>query len=188
MKRIFVALLWALFAGAAPAQSPDTGGPKTMKTLVVYYSLTGKTEVVAQALARELGADLRRVEDAEPRAASWWFMISGSMAALRGVQAPIKPMDTGLQGYERVFVGSPVWAGSPSTPINTFMAQADFRGKDVIPFMTMGGKDAAGALQKMSERIEKKGGRIAGSFALSSGEATNEALAAQVREIAQRYR
>lgn len=159
-----------------------------MKTLVVYYSLTGKTEVVAQALARELGADLRRVEDAEPRAPSWWFMVSGSMGALRGAQAPIKPIDTSLQAYERVFVGSPVWAGSPSSPINAFIAQADFSGKQVVLFMTMGGKDAAPALRKMSERIEQKGGRITGSFALSSGEVTNEALAAQVREIAQRYR
>jgi len=188
MKRIFVALLCCLIAGVAAAQSSDMGGSRTVKTLVVYYSLTGKTDVVAQALAQELGADVRRVEDVEQRSATWWFMMTGSMAAIRGVEAPIKPIDTGFQGYERVFVGSPVWAGSPSTPINAFIAKADFSGKEVIPFMTMGGKDAAGALQKMSERIAKKGGKIAGSFALSSGDATNEELAAKAREIAQRYR
>ncbi len=188
MQRILAALLCSLLAGVAIAQNTDLGGAKAMKTLVVYYSLTGKTEVVAQALARELGADLRRVEDAESRAPTWWLMVSGSMGALRGAQAPIKPIDTSLQAYERVFVGSPVWAGSPSTPINAFIGQADFSGKQVVPFMTMGGKDAAGALRKMSERIEKKGGRVTGSFALSSGDVTNEALANQVREIAQRYR
>jgi hypothetical protein len=52
----------------------------------------------------------------------------------------------------------------------------------------MGSDDASGALKKMSERIEKKGGKIIDSFALSSGKATDEELAAKVREMAKRYR
>lgn len=159
-----------------------------MKTLVVYYSLTGKTDVVAQALAHELGADLRRVEGVEKPSVTWWFMMSASFAALRGAEAPIQPIDTGLQAYDRVFVGSPIWAGSPSTPINTFIAKADFSDKEVIPFMTMDGDDASSALKKMSERIEKKGGKIVGSFAFSSKDATNDELAAKTREMAQRFR
>ncbi len=159
-----------------------------MKTLVVYYSLTGKTEIVAQALARELGADLRRVEDVEPPTVNWWFIASAGFAALRGAESPIKPVDTSLQGYDRVFVGSPVWGGSPSTAINAFIARTDFSGKTVLPFMTMGGDDAAGALRKLGERIEKKGGKIAGSCAFSSGQATNEELAAKARETAQGLR
>jgi flavodoxin len=188
MKRILLALLYCLVAAATAAQTSDTGGPGIMKTLVVYYSLTGKTDVVAQTLARELGADLRRVEDVEKPTANWWFIMTGAFAAIRGVEAPIKPIETGFQGYDRVFVGSPVWGGSPSTPINAFIAKADFSGKQVVAFMTMGGDDAAGALKKLSERIEKKGGKIVGSFALSSGKTTNEELASRTREIAQRFR
>jgi flavodoxin len=159
-----------------------------MKTLVVYYSLTGKTDVVAQALAKEFGADVRRVEDVEKPSVTWWFIITGAISAIRGVKSEIKPIDTGFQGYDRVFVGSPVWGGSPSTPINAFIAEADFTGKEVIPFMTMGGDDAAGALEKMTERIEKKGGKVVGSFAFSSKSATNEELATKTRETAQRFR
>lgn len=159
-----------------------------MKNLVVYYSLTEKTHVVAQTLARELGADIRRVEDVEKPDVTWWFIVRGGFAAMRGVESEIKPIDTGFQGYDRVFVGSPVWGGSPSTPINAFIARADFTAKEVVLFMTMGSDDAAGAIKKMSERIEKKGGRIAGSFAFSTGKATGEDLAGKTREAAQRYR
>lgn len=188
MKAILAALLCCLLSGTAAAQTPGTEGPKTMKMLVVYYSLTGNTDVVAQALARELGADVRRVEDVEKPSGNWWFMISGSMSAIRGVESAIKPIDTSLQEYNRVFVGSPVWAGNPSTPINAFIAKADFTGKEVITFVTMGGNEGSGALRKMGERIEKKGGKIAGSFALSTKKTTNEQLAAKAREMARRFR
>jgi flavodoxin len=188
MKRNLVALLCCLIVGAPAAQTAGTQGPGAMKALVVYYSLTGKTDVVAQALAKELGADVRRVEDVEKPSVNWWFIITGAISAIRGVESEIKPIDTGFGGYDRIFVGSPVWGGSPSTPINAFITKADFTGKDVIPFMTMGGDDASGALKKMSERIERKGGKIVGSFAFSSKNATNEELAAKAREMAQRFR
>ena len=159
-----------------------------MRTLVVYYSLTEKTKVVAQTLAAELGADVRRVEDVEKPEVSFWFFVKGGFAAMRGVQSEIKPIDTSFQGYDRVFVGSPVWGGSPSTPINAFIAKADFAGKDVIVFMTMGSDDASGALGKMSERIGKRGGKVVGSFAFSSGKVADGELAAKTREMAMRFR
>jgi len=188
MKRLLITLLCCLFVGASAAQTAGAQGPRTTKTLVVYYSLTGKTDVVAQALAKELDADVRRVEDVEKPSVTWWFIITGAISAIRGAESEIKPIDTGFRGYDRVFVGSPIWGGSPSTPINAFIAKADFSGMEVIPFMTMGGDDASGALKKMSQRIEKKGGKIVGAFALSSKNATNEALAAKTREMAQRFR
>ena len=188
MKRILIALVGCLIAWAPAAQTSDLQVPRIMKTLVVYYSLTGKTETVALALANELGADVRRVEDVEKPSVTWWFIMTGAISAIRGAESEIKPIDTGFQGYDRIFVGSPVWGGNPSTPINAFIAKADFTGKEVISFMTMGGDDASGALKKMSERIEKKGGKVVGSFAFSSGKATSEELVAKAREIAQRFR
>jgi len=188
MKRMWVVLSCFLVAGAQAAETPGTQGALPTKTLVVYYSLTGKTHVVAQALAAALGADVRRVEDVEKPSVSWWFIVTGALAAIRGVESEIKPIDTGFQGYDRVFVGSPIWGGSPSTPINAFIAKADFTGKEVITFMTMGSDDSSGALKKFRERIENKGGKVVGAFAVSSGKATDEELATKAREAAQLYR
>ena len=188
MKRLWVAFLCCLLAGTATAETTDTQGAHGMKTLVVYYSLTGKTHIVALALAAELNADVRRVEDVETPSVSWWFYISAGFAAMRGKEAEIKSIDASFQGYDRIVIGSPVWGGSPSTPVNAFIARADFAGKDVILFMTMGGDDASAALKKMSKRIEAKGGRIVGSFSFTSKKATNEELVAKAREMAQRHR
>ena len=188
MKRIVIVVFCCLIAGATAAETVDTQGARNMKTLVVYYSLTGKTDIVAQTLAAELNADLRRVEDIETPSVSWWFYISAGFAAKRGKEAEIKPIDTSLEGYDRILIGSPVWGGCPSTPINAFIARTDFTGKEVLLFMTMGGDDASGALEILRKRIETRGGRTIGSLAFTSRKATNEELAAKTREIAQRYR
>ena len=188
MKRIVIAFFCCCIAGSAAAETVEVPGARSMKTLVVYYSLTDKTHIVAQTLAAELNADIRRVEDVTKPSVSFWFYISAGFRAIRGVEAEIRPIDTSFQGYDRVFIGSPVWAGSPSTPINAFIAKADFTGKDVVLFMTMGGDDASGALKKMTERITKKGGTVVSSFAFSSKKATNEELAIKTREMVQRYR
>lgn len=188
MMRIALVIFCCLFAEAHAAETTGILGERNMKTLIVYYSLTDRTQVVAETLAAEFNADIRRVEDAQKPSVSWWFYISAGFAAMRGKEAEIKPIDAGFQGYSRVIVGSPVWGGSPASPINTFISRADFTGKEVILFMTMGGDDASGALRKMGERIKKKGGTIAGSFALSSGKSSKEELAAKTREIAKGYR
>ena len=188
MKQILLAVFCCLIVEAQAEETAGTPGVRNMKTLVVYYSLTGKTHVVAQTLAAELNADIRRVEDVEKPSVSWWFYVSAGFAAMRGTEGEIKPIDTSFQGYTRVIVGSPVWGGSPASPINAFISRADFTGKDVILFMTMGGDDASGALKKMSEGIKKKGGTIVSSFAFSSRKSTNEELAARTREMAQHYR
>jgi len=188
VKRIAAVLACCLATTVAAEEAAVMQTPRSPKTLVVYYSLTEKTHAVAQALAKELGADVRRVEDVEKPAVNWWFIVTGAISAMRGAESAIKPVDTDFKGYDRIFVGSPVWGGSPSTPINAFIAKADFTGKQVILFMTMGGDDASGALKKFSDRIEKKGGTVVDSFALSSGKATEEQLAAKAREVAKRFR
>jgi hypothetical protein len=48
---MFRPLFLCLVAGTAAAQTPGAQGAKAMKNLVVYYSLTEKTHVVAQTLA-----------------------------------------------------------------------------------------------------------------------------------------
>ena len=40
--------------------------------------------------------------------------------------------------YDTVFVGGPVWWYTMSTPMYSFLQQANFAGKKVVPFSTQG--------------------------------------------------
>jgi len=153
-----------------------------MKTLVVYYSYTGNTEFAARVIAQELKADLRRIEDAEEHSRACVYTF-GILSALRGARGAVKPMDFTVGVYDRVLVGSPVWAGSPAPAVNTFIARTDFAGKTVIPFATSGGGGSAGALKKMSARIARRGGKVLCVFSLEPADKTNEKIAAKIKEI-----
>ena len=48
-----------------------------MKTLVVYYSLTGNTRLIAEAAARELGAEIEELRELKRRAGIKGFVCGG---------------------------------------------------------------------------------------------------------------
>ena len=138
-----------------------------MKFLVVYYSLTGKTKLVARTIAEALNATLVEIQERRPIPLPFVY-LSGSFAALLNRGREINPVSVDLKQYDRLFIGSPIWASRPAPAINSFIYQTNFEGRSVIPFFTMGGNDATKAVANITAKIEKKGGKVEGSFAITS--------------------
>ena len=157
-----------------------------MKSLVVYYSLTGKTRLVAQAIAEALNATLLEIEERRPVPMPFVY-LSGSFAAFTNRGSKINPIDVDLKQYERIFVGSPVWAYRPAPAINSFIYKTNFEGRSVIPFFTMGGDDSKKALANMTTKIEKRQGKVAGSFAITSYGVSDEEMVARAKEAVKKY-
>ncbi|UCD22689.1 MAG: flavodoxin, partial [Chloroflexota bacterium] len=94
----------------------------------------------------------------------------------------ISPVDIDLKQYERVFIGSPIWASRPTPAVNSFIYQTDFERRSVIPFFTMGGDTSANALANITVKIEKSQGKVVGSFSISSSRVSNEEIVARAKE------
>jgi len=152
-----------------------------MKSLVVYYSLTGKTKLVAEAIAEALNATLLEIEERRPIPFPFVY-LSGGFAAFTNRGSKINPIDVDLKQYERIFVGSPMWAYRPAPAINSFIYKTNFEGRSVIPFFTMGGDDSKKALANITAKIEKRQGKVVGSFAMTSYGVSNEEMTARARE------
>jgi flavodoxin len=152
-----------------------------MKTLVVYYSLTGKTRLVAQAIAEVLKAPLVEITEKRPIPMPFVY-LSGSLRAFMNWGSKIKPVDVDLKPYERIFVGSPIWAYRPAPAVNSFIYRANFEGRSVIPFFTMGGDNADKAVANITAKIQKRQGKVAGSFAITSYEVSDEEIMARAKE------
>ena len=181
---IFLAALAILISFQAAAGAQKKG--VKMKTLVIYYSLTGNTEIAAKKIAEELKADLRKVEDLKPYGkVSVYF--TGGFSALFEKNGKIKPVDFNLKEYGRIFIGSPVWGGRPVPAINTFISNADFSDKEVVTFVTMGGKNPGKSIGKMGSKITSRGGKIIGSFAIQSGGKKPDEISRKAKEEARRF-
>lgn len=128
----------------AESEATDTADSTAeSKTLVVYYSATGNTEHVAQLIADATGADLFKVEPAEPyTAADLNYSDKNSRVSrehddesLRDV-ALVSTEVPDWDSYDTVFLGYPIWWGGAAWPMNGFVTANDFTGKTVIPFAT----------------------------------------------------
>lgn len=122
--------------GSAAADAPAASG----SILVAYFSATGNTEGIANALAEHLGADVFAIQAAQPYTdADLDYNDSSSRtsterADARPELAQVTP--DGWDAYQTVLLGYPIWWGEAAWPLHTFAEGNDFAGKTVVPFCT----------------------------------------------------
>ena len=104
-------------------------------TLVVYYSLTGNTRHVAEAIAAALNADLEIIEDTFNRDTSLGRPRS-AIEGLLGLRSSITPPKHDLSEYDLVVVGTPVWSARLSSPVRAYLSQQRASLKRVAFFCT----------------------------------------------------
>ena len=158
----------------------------TKKTLVMYYSLTGNTKAAARAIAEELNADIIRIEDAkQPRVTELYD--EKTFSELKKKPWKLKPVNADFSKYDRILVGAPVWYGLEAPAIDAFLTNADFTGKNVIVFVTLGGNHSDDALKAVTLKIIAKGGKVVSSFSISTSGLNTEEIMAKARQIAKKY-
>ena len=91
-----------------------------MKTLVVYYSFSGKTRAIAQDLAAKESYDVAEIKDVKRFSAIKAF-TAGILATAKRKPWPIQPLTVEWTDYDRLILLSPIWAGNPPPPINAFL-------------------------------------------------------------------
>ncbi|WP_367180360.1 flavodoxin [uncultured Oscillibacter sp.] len=113
------------------------------KILVAYFSASGNTEAVANAIADTLDADLFELIPESPyTSADLNWTDSGSRVNAEHddpAKQDVKLADTTVDNwadYDTVFIGYPIWWGIAAWPVNDFVKNNDFTGKTVIPFCT----------------------------------------------------
>jgi len=158
-----------------------------MKSLVVFYSLTDKTKLVSQAIAESLNAELLEIEETKPRKRGFLTYLTGGYAAIRNKGTDISPINVDLKQYERIFIGSPIWASRPTPAINSFIYANNFEGKNIVPFFTMGGNNSDKALDNIKNKIEKSQGRVIGSFAVKTYEISDDEVIARAKDAVKNY-
>ena len=131
---------------AAPAAEPveDASAADAApagNVLVAYFSATGNTAGVAEAIAGRLGADVWETEAAQPYTdADLNYNDDASRTSVEradGTNPELTQVTPdGWADYDTVLLGYPIWWGEAAWPLRTFVAGNDFAGKTVVPFCT----------------------------------------------------
>lgn len=117
-------------------------GVLTMQKLFIYYSMSGNGDTVAETL-REKGYEIRRVEPKKQPPKKFFLQIlSGGFNAGRKYREPLKDYHADVSGYDAVVIGSPVWNGRLSCPINTVLAETALKDKNVMFVLYSGSGEA----------------------------------------------
>jgi len=155
-----------------------------MKTIILFYSRSRKTALVANTLAEEVNADILEIMDLNDRKGPLNY-LKASVDAFRENKTLIKPETVDLSDYDLVYLGSPTWASKPAPAMITLIDRCDFRGKDVILFATMGSSGGQKVIERMREKVEPRGGRMIKSFQVKTGGKKMEKLVDIVKKIVQ---
>lgn len=148
-----------------------------MKILIAYYSRTGGTEKLAEALRKELetrghSVDTEKVQPLKEHSFLGWFLIR----MVKGDSAIQEPKIKDVSKYDAILIGSPNWTRL-SLPVAGYLRLIEgLKNKKIGFFATTGLPDilvwlvfSAFLLDlTFSNLIAKKGGRIIASILLSS--------------------
>lgn len=139
------------------------GGGEKHKVLIVYYSQSGNTKAVAEQIHEKFGGDMFEIELATPYPAGEQETIEivGRQRA-ENILPELSRAVENMADYDVVFLGTPIWFGTASLPVFSFVEAHDFAGKTVVPFYTCGGGDAGTYVTDITPYC--KGAKILGSF------------------------
>lgn len=109
------------------------------KILVVYFSRTGHTQAIAAEISNKLGSDIQEIKAVKPYSAGFFGFQKALLDATFKRTPDINVIPTNLSKYDLVIIGSPVWGGSVSAPVRSFLEKHKTQVKDLAFFTTQGG-------------------------------------------------
>ena len=124
-----------------------------MKRLFIYYSNSGNGDLVANYLDK-FGYEVRKVIRKKPLPKSFfWCMMVGGFLAATNHKDKLEDFDSNIEEYDEIVIGSPIWNGKISCPINTVLSLLKLENKKVTVVFYAGGGEAPKAIQKINKML-----------------------------------
>ena len=113
------------------------------KVLIAYYSRSGNTKNTAEKIHSIIGGDLFEIKPVQQYPDDYKELVNLAMQEKLADKKPELVEHCDITPYDTIFIGSPVWWYTFSTPVRTFLCENDFSDKTIMPFCTHGGGGAS---------------------------------------------
>ncbi len=126
-----------------------------MKRIIVYYSLEGNTEFIADKLSETLLAKKLKLVPKKAYANKGFAKFFwGGKSAVMAEEPALEPYELDSD-FDELIIGFPVWAGNITPPIRTFIAENKdiIKGKRISAFACQSGSGAEKAFGKLKDAL-----------------------------------
>lgn len=114
-------------------------------TLILYFSMSGNTETVANYIHEEIGGDIVKLETVQTYPEDYDELVDCAREEQRDNARPeLETTIENIEQYDTIFLGYPNWWGDMPMPIYSFLDQYDLSYKTIVPFITHGGSGLSG--------------------------------------------
>ena len=128
-----------------------------MKTAIVFYSMSGNTEYVANKISEKIDADIIRVvpQKAYPDSGFKKFLWGGKSAVM-GEEPELEEYVFDSEKYDQIILGTPVWASTFTPPIRTFIKEnkEKLKGKKIAVFVCLSGAGSQKTIEKLKQFLQ----------------------------------
>lgn len=122
-----------------------------MSKLFIYYTRSGNGDIIA-AKCKELGFDIRKVESKYKLSKNLFLAcMKGGFHAGIGKKPKLINYDNNISNYDEIYIGSPIWNGRLSCPINTVLKNTNLDNKKVTFILYSGSGEAKHAVKKINK-------------------------------------
>ncbi|HDR74075.1 MAG TPA: ArsR family transcriptional regulator [Methanoculleus sp.] len=144
-----------------------------MTVAIIYHSVSGHTRQVAEQLADACDGMLIEVVCRTPYNVVTRYVVGGKRA-LSGEKDEIDPAMIDVADFERIVIGTPVWARHPTPAINAAVdALRGCEGKEAAIYATCGAV-AGDTIALLQSALEQKGVRVVGGVVFAQHELQSE--------------
>lgn len=107
---------------------------------VVYFSYSGRTQIVAKIIRHLCGADLFRVIPQQPYPADWDNLAQTVKTKLETpIIRAVRSVAIDLNRYDTVILSTPTWWHHTAQPLMTWLQTVDLSGKRILTCNTHDG-------------------------------------------------
>lgn len=123
------------------------------RILIVYYSRTGNTKKVAEAIRENLDCDIEEIVPLKSFAGVIGWIKAGKEGSQR-VNGKIKSVVKNPVDYDLIIAGTPIWAWNMASPVRGYLAMNKEKIKKIAVFCTMG-SDEGRVFEEIEEVCKK---------------------------------
>jgi len=188
---ISIVLVCSLFIVSLPAYPPNSAeaeeslqagmlNSENDKPLIVCYSRTGTSRIVADALMEYLSGTIEEIQSTKNRD-GLLGVFTCVLDQLLNRDDILEPLQKDPKNFNPVILVTPVWLGKLASPARTYIKQPAFQGKDIYLVITYNGSLTEEKEKVLKEEISVQGITLKGIYKIITKEITGDEIKEEVR-------